>query len=120
MGKSREEYTQTKTHSSKPPTKDFDVDWDTDDGQDHSHTPSPIVNIDESAWGAAEEISPTQQIRCLVPERVPKAEAVPPHGSTSGMEVKTQKGKSTPAGEEHSTPVAEDDAVIICAGAEDL
>ena len=119
-GEQWEEYVQTKAHSSKPPTKDFDMDWDTDDGQDQSCTPSPIANIDESAQGAAEKISPAWQIRRLVPERIPEAEAVPPHESTSGMEEKTQKEDSTPAGDEQSTPVAEDDVVIIYAGAEDL
>ena len=94
---------QTKAHSSKPPTKDFDVDWDTDDGQDQLRMPSPIANIDESTQGAAEEISPARQIRCLVPECVPEGEAVPPHKSAVGMEEKTQKQESAPAGDEHST-----------------
>ena len=115
-----EEYVQTKAHSSKPLTKDFDMDWDTDDGQDQSCTPSPITNIDESTWGVAEDISPTCQNRCLVPECVPKAEAVPPRESALGMEEKTQKEESTPAGDEQSTPVAEDDVMIIYVGVEDL
>ena len=119
-GEHREEYAQTKAHSSKPPTKDYDVDWDTDDRQDQSCMPSPIANIDEPARGAAEETPPAQQNRRLVPECVPKAEAVPPRESTSGMDERTQKEESTPAGEEHSTPVAEDDVVVLYVGAEDL
>ena len=119
-GEQRDEYAQTRVHPSKPLTRDFDVDWDTDDGQDQSCMPSPVVNIDETTWGTAEEISPTRQNRLMVPERVPIAEAVLPRESTSGMEEKTQKEESTTAGDEQSTPVAEDDVMVLYAGVEDL
>ena len=55
-----------------------------------------------------------------MPECVPEAEAVPLHESTLGMEEKTQKEEITPAGDEQSTPVAEDDVVVLYAGADDL
>ena len=121
-GEQRDEYAHTGAHPSKPPTGDYDryVDWDTDDGQDQSRTPSPVMNIDEPVREAAEETPPAWQNRHLVPERIPEAEAVPPRETTSGMEEKTQKEESTPAGEEQSTPVAEDDVVVLYVGAEDL
>ena len=56
-GEQRDEYAQTRAHPSKPLTRNFDVDWDTDDGQDQSCTPSPVMNIDEPTWGAAEEMA---------------------------------------------------------------
>ena len=84
-GEQRDEYTQTRAHPSKPLMRDYDVDWDTDDRQDQSRTPSPVANIDEPARGAAEEISPAWQKRRLVPECIPEAKVVLPHESTSGM-----------------------------------
>ena len=121
-GEPQVEYTQTEAQPPKPPVGNFGklIDWDTDDVQDWSCTPSPVANIDEPVQGAAEETPPAQQSRCLVPERVPRPEVVPPQESTSGMEEKTQKEESTPAGEEQSTPVAEDDVLVLYAGAEDL
>ena len=68
----------------------------------------------------AEETPPMWQNRRLVPERVPGPEVVPPRESTSGTDEKTQKDESTPAGEEQSTPVEEDDVVVLYAGVEEL
>ena len=56
-----------------------------------------------------------------MPERVPEPEAVLPREGTLGTEEeKTQKDESTPAGKEQSTPIAEDDVVVLYAGVEDL
>ena len=88
--------------------------------QDQSRTPSPVAIIDEPTQGATEETPPTWQNRCLVPEHVPGPEAVLPQEGTSGTEEKMQKDESTPAGKEQSTPIVEDDVVVLYVGVEDL
>ena len=62
-GEPRVEYAQTGAQPSKPPVGNFDkyVDWDTDDVQDQSCTPSPVTIIGEPTQGAAEETPPTWQ-----------------------------------------------------------
>ena len=57
------EYAQTEAQPPKPLVGDFGklIDWDTDDVQDRSCTPSPVANIDEPMWGAAEETPPMWQ-----------------------------------------------------------
>ena len=122
-GEPRTEHTQTRAQSSKPPVRDFDIDWDTDDTQDRSQTPSPVVIIGEPTQGATKGTSSMRQNRCLVPERVLEAD-VEPHREDAPEKVENekkemQKGENTPSGE-RSTPRAEDDVVILHVGVEDL
>ena len=62
-GEPRVEYTQTGAQPSKPPAGDFNkyIDWDTDNVQDQSRTPSPVAIVGEPTQGAAEETPPTWQ-----------------------------------------------------------
>ena len=58
------EYEQTKTETPRPPMGDLDkyIDWDTDDVQDRSHTPSPTTVIDEPTQGESAEETPPVRI----------------------------------------------------------
>ena len=89
-GEPQVEYAQTGAQPSKPPVGNLDkfIDWYTDDVQDRSRTPSPVMIIDEPTQGAAEETPPTWQNLYLVLERVPRPEVVPPWEGTSGTEEK--------------------------------
>ena len=118
-GEPRVEYTHTGVQASEPPVRDFDIDWDTDDVQDQLRTPSPVAIIDEPTQG-----SPSAwQNRCLVPECVLEA-SMEPHQEDAPEKVEneekeTPKSENTPGGE-RSTPIVEDDVVILHAGVEDL
>ena len=81
-------------------------------------TPSPVAIVGEPTQGAMEETPPAWQNRRLVLERVLKAD-VEPHreGVPDKEEKETQE--HTPS-KEQSTPVAEDDVVVLYAGAEKL
>ena len=106
-GEPRVEYTQTGAHPSKPPAGDFDkyIDWDTDDVQDQSRTPSPVAIVGEPTQGAVEETPPTRQNRCLVPERVLEAGAEPHREDPPDEEEKkTQKDENTPSKEQSAPP----------------
>ena len=99
--------------------RDFDIDWDTDDAQDRLHTPSAVTIIDEPTQGATEGTSSTWQNRHLVPECILEA-GVEPHWEDAPEKVEkeekeTQKDENT-LSRERSTPVAEDDVVILHAG----
>ena len=59
--------------------------------QDRSHTPSPVAIVDEPTQRAAEETPPTWQNRCLVPECVLEAGAVPHREDTPDTEEKKTK-----------------------------
>ena len=105
------------------PQWNFDkyIDWDTDDVQDRSCTPSSVTIIGEPTQGATEETPPAWQNQCLVPERVLEPGVVPHREDTPVTEeTKTQKDENTPMSTEQSTPVAEDDVVVLYAGVEDL
>ena len=122
-GEPQVKHTQTGAQSSKPPVRDFDIDWDTDDAQDRLQTPSPVAIVDEPTQGATEGTSSMRKNRCLVPEHVLEAgmelhwEDAPE--KVEKEEKKTQKDEST-LSEERSTPVAEDDVIILHAGVKDL
>ena len=118
-GEPRVKYTQTGAQASKPPVRDFDINWDTDDAQDWSQTPSPVVIIDEPKQGATEGTPSMWQNRRLVPECVLEA-SMEPHQEDAPEKVEkeekeTQKDENTPSGEP-STPIAEDDVLILHAG----
>ena len=62
-GETQVEYAQTGAQPSKPLVGNFDkyIDWDTNDVQDQSHTPSPVTIIGEPTQGSVEETPPTWQ-----------------------------------------------------------
>ena len=118
-GEPQVEYTQSGAQPSKTPARYLDkyADWDTDDVQDRSHTPSPVAIIGDPTQGAVEETRPAWQHCCLVLEHVLEPEVVSPQEDTP--EKKTED-ENTPTSREQPTPVAEDDVVSLYAGVEDL
>ena len=73
------EYKQQKTETLRPMAGDLDeyINWDTDDVQNRSHTPSPTMVINKPTQGeSAEETPPTRQNIHLVSEHVIKPKAV--------------------------------------------
>ena len=103
--------------------RDFDIDWDTNHVQDRSWTPSLVAIVDEPTQGAEEGTPSARQNRHLVPERVLEA-SMEPHREDAPEKVEneektTQKSENTLGGE-RSTPIAEDDVMILHAGVEDL
>ena len=113
------EYSHAGIQASEFPLREFDADWDTDDAQDRSLTPSPVVIVDEPTQGATGKTSSMGHSRCLVPEHMLEAETKL-HRESAPKKVEeektdTQKGENTPRAE-RSTPVTEDDVVILHAG----
>ena len=71
------------------------IEWDTDEVQDRSRTPSPTAVIDVPMQGeAVEETPPVRQNRCLVSECVIGPGALSPREHTPVGE-----GKGTPQNE---------------------
>ena len=119
------EYEQMEAQSPNPMAVGLDkyIEWDTEEVQDRSHTPSPTTVIDVPMQGeAGEETPPVRQNRCLVSERVIKPGVELPHEHTP-----TAEGKQTPQNEsipmddkEQPRIVAEDEIVKLYAGMEEL
>ena len=74
------------------------MDWDTDDVQDRSRTPSPSAGIGTITLGeSTEDTPPARQNMRLVTERVIEPGAVPPQENAPEAEEKTQgDGDDTP------------------------
>ena len=87
------EYEQPKAETPRPTAVDLDeyIDWDTDDAQDRSHTPSPSAVIDEPTQGeSTEDTLPVRQNIHLVSERV-----IEPRGSTAPGTRTNNSGQTT-------------------------
>ena len=119
------EYEQTEARSPDSTVTGLDknIEWDIDEVQDRSRTPSPTTVIDKPMQGeAVEETLPARQNRCLVSERVIKPGVVPSREHTPVAEGKeTPQNESVPADDkEPAHRVAEDEIVELHAGVEDL
>ena len=118
------EYKQMETETLEPTAGDLDkyIEWDTDDVQDRSCTPSPTVIVDKPTQGeSVEETPPMRQNICLVSERVIEPGAVPPREHTPVMEEKnTPQDDSAPADKEQANLVAENNIVELFTGMEEL
>ena len=80
-GEPTPEYKQTETLSPNPTVVSLDkyIEWDMDDVQDRSHTPSPTAVVDLPMQGeAVKETPPMMQNRCLVSEQVTEPGVVSP------------------------------------------
>ena len=97
------------------------MDWDTDDIQDRSHTPSPSAGIGRIMLGeSAEDTPPARQNIRLVSERVIEPGAVPPQEKPE-VEEKTQgDGDDAPPNEQEPELGCEGDIVDLYAGTEEL
>ena len=83
----------SKTETPRPMAGDVEtnVDWDADDVQDRSRTPSPSAGIGRITLGeSAEDTPPVRQNICLVSERVIEPGVVPPQENMPEVEDKSQ------------------------------
>ena len=117
------EYEQSKAETPRPTVGDLDeyIDWDTDDVQDRSRTPSPSAVIDEPTQGeSVEDTPPTRQNIHLVSECVIEPGTVPPQEHTPVMEEDKPQHDSAPSDDEQPKFVAESDIVDLFTSMEDL
>ena len=117
------EYKQSKTETPRPTVGDLDkyINWDTDDVQDRSHTPSPSTVIDKPMQGeSSEDTPPARQNICLMSEHVIEPGAVPPQGHTPVMEEDKPQDDSAPTDEEQPKLIAESDIIDLFESMEDL
>ena len=102
---------------------DAHIDWDTDDAQDRSHTPSPSAGIGEIMLGeSAEDTPPTRQNICLVSERVIEPGVMPPQENIPEIEDKSQDNDDddAPSNEQPPKLVPESDVVNLFVSTEEL
>ena len=113
----------SKTEPPRPTAGDMEanVDWDTDDVQDRSRTPSPSAGIGGIMLGeSAEDTLPVRRNICLDSERVIEPGAVPPQENPE-VEEKTQgDGDDIPPDEQEPELGCEGDIVDLYAGTEEL
>ena len=119
------EYEETEAQSPNPTAVGLDnyIEWDTEEVQYRSCTPSPTVVIDVPMQSeAVEETPPMRQNRCLVSERVIEPRAVLPCENTPEAEgKKTPQNKSIPMDDqEQHHIIAEDEIVKLYTGMEEL
>ena len=119
------EYEKTDTQSLNPTAVALDkyIEWDIDDVQDQSRTPSPTAVIDVPTQGeAVEETPPARQNRCLVSERVIKPGAVSPREHTLVAQGKrAPQNESIPVdNQEQPCIIARDEIVELHAAMEEL
>ena len=116
------EYEQSKAEIPRPTAGDLDeyIDWDTDDVQDRSCTPSPSMVVDEPMQGeSAEDTLPVRQNIRLVSERVIEPRVVSPQEHTAITEDKPQSD-SAPSDEGQPKLMVESDIVDLYTSMEDL
>ena len=98
------------------------IDWDTDNVQDRSRTPSPSAGIGAITLGeSAEDTPPMRQNICLVTEHVIEPGAVPPQENAPEAEDKSpDDGDDAPSDEQQPELGCEGDIVDLYAGTEEL
>ena len=100
---------------------DANIDWDTDDIQDRSRTPSPSTGIGEVMLGESmEDTPPARQNICLVSEHVIEPGAVPPQENIPEVEQDRSQDDGTPLGEQEPKLVSESDVMELFASSEEL
>ena len=94
------------------------VDWDTDDAQDRSCTPSPSVGIGAIMLGeSTEDTPPARQNIRLVTEHVIEPGVVPPQENAPEAEDKSpDDGDDAPSDEQQPKLGCEGDIVDLYAG----
>ena len=94
------------------------MDWDTDDVQDRSRSPSPSAGIGAIMLGeSAEDISPPGQDTRLVTDSVIEPGAVPPQ---ENVLVADEKLQIDAASDDQPAEFCEGDVVDLYAGTEEL
>ena len=113
-------YGLPKAETPKPMVGDEDVniDWDTDDVQDRSRTPSPSAGIGEITLGESAEFTlPTKQNICLVSECVIEPGVVLPQ---ENVPERKDKPQDDPSNEQQPKAVSEGDVIELFATTEEL
>ena len=113
----------SKTEMPRPTAGDMDthIDWDTDDVQDRSCTPSPSAGIGKITLGeSTEDTPPTRQNIHLVSERVTEPGVVLPQENIPEIEEDKSQDDDAPSNEQQPTPVSESDVVDLFASMEEL
>ena len=98
------------------------IDWDTDDAQDRSRTPSPSVGIGTITLGeSAEDTPPARQNICLVTERIiePGAE-LPQENAPEAEDKSLDDGDNAPSDDQQPELGCEGDIVDLYMGTEEL
>ena len=117
-------YEPPKVETPKPMAGNIEanMDWDMDDVQDRSRTPSPSAGIGAITLGeSVEDTPPARQNTHLVTERVIEPGAVPPQENAPEAEVKSpDDGNDAPSDEQQTEPECEGDIVDLYAGTEEL
>ena len=104
-----------------PGTVDAHIDWDTDDVQDRSRTPSPSAGIGEVTLGeSTEDTPPARQNIRLVSECVIEPGAVPPQENIPEIEEDKSQDDDASLNEQQPTLMSESDVVDLFASTEDL
>ena len=94
------------------------MDWDTDDVQDRSRSPSPSAGIGAIMLGeSAEHVSPLGQDTHLVTDRVFEPGAVPPQENVPEAE---EKSPVDAPSDDQQTEFCEGDVVDLYASTEEL
>ena len=103
-------------------TVEANVDWDTDDVQDWSRSPSPSAGISAITLGESTgDTPPVGQSTCLVTERVVEPGAMPPQEDAPEVEDKSlDDGDDAPTDEQHTKLECEGDIIDLYAGTEEL
>ena len=114
----------SKTEMPRPTAGDVEtnIDWDADDVQDRSCTPSPSVGIGGIMLSeSVEDTPPARQNIRLVSERVIEPGVVPPQENMPEVEDKSQDDEDdAPSNEQQAEPRCESDVVDLFASTEEL
>ena len=117
-------YKPSKTEPSRTTAGEVEenMDWDADDAQDRSHTPSPSVGIGTITLGESTEDTPSmRQNICLMTERVIEPGVVPPRENTPEAEDRSpDDGNDAPSDEQQTKLECEGDIVDLYVGTEEL
>ena len=109
---------KAETPKPKTGTVEANVDWDTDDVQDRSHSPSPSAGIGAIMLGeSAGDIPPAGQDTRLVTDRVVEPGAVPPQENAPEAE---EKSPDDAPSDDQQTELCEGDIVDLYASTEEL
>ena len=102
-------------------TVEANVDWDTDDVQDRSRSPSPSAGISTITLGeSAGDTPPVGQDICLVTECVVEPGAVPPQENTPEAEKSPDEGNDAHPEEQQTELECEGDIIDLYASTEEL
>ena len=109
---------KAETPKPKTGTVEANVDWDTDDVQDRSRSPSPSAGIDAITLSeSAGDVPPAGQDTCLVMDHVIEPGAVPPQENAPEVE---EKSPDDAPSDDQQTELCEGDIVDLYASTEEL